>query len=88
MLPMAMDRTTAEPSGSAGTIHSLVAALTVYDVYKGLIPIRGTMATRRKTATHGTLSLTPRVSAMLESKHVAGYGLYLTRLAISRRTLL
>ena len=38
VLPMAMDRTTAEPTGSAGTIHSLIAALTVYDAYKGLVP--------------------------------------------------
>ena len=38
VLPMAMDRITAAPTGSAGTIHSLIGALTVYDAYKGLIP--------------------------------------------------
>ncbi|KAI9449115.1 Six-hairpin glycosidase-like protein [Lactarius psammicola] len=38
VLPMAMDKTTAEPTGSPGTIHSLISALSLYNAYKGLIP--------------------------------------------------
>src|SRR6266702_709310 len=38
VLPMAMDKTTAAPTGSPGTIHSLISALSLYNSYKGLIP--------------------------------------------------
>lgn len=38
VLPMAMDRTTAQPTGARGTIHCLIASLSVYNAYKGLVP--------------------------------------------------
>jgi glucoamylase len=38
VLPMAIDRTTGLPVGPRGTIHCLVAAISVYDAYNGLIP--------------------------------------------------
>ena len=38
VLPMAMDRITAQPTGARGTIHCLIASLSVYNAYKGLIP--------------------------------------------------
>jgi glucoamylase len=38
VLPMAMNGTTGEPVGPRGTIHCLVAALSLYDAYNGLIP--------------------------------------------------
>ena len=38
VLPMAMDRITAQPTGSRGTIHCLIASLSLYNAYKGLVP--------------------------------------------------
>jgi glucoamylase len=38
ILPLGFDRTTGEPVGPRGAILSLAAALTVFDVYNGLIP--------------------------------------------------
>jgi len=38
VLTMAIDRTTGLPVGPRGTIHCVVAAITVYDAYNGLIP--------------------------------------------------
>ena len=38
VLPMAMDRITAQPTGARGTIHCLIASLSVYNAYKGLVP--------------------------------------------------
>ena len=38
VLTMAIDRTTGLPVGPRGTIHNLLAAISVYDAYNGLIP--------------------------------------------------
>jgi hypothetical protein len=38
ILPLGFDRTTGEPVAPRGAILSLVAALTVFDAYNGLIP--------------------------------------------------
>jgi hypothetical protein len=38
VLPMAMDRITTKPTGSQGTIHCLIASLSLYNTYKGLVP--------------------------------------------------
>jgi glucoamylase len=38
ILPMAIEKTTGEPMGPRGTLHSLVAVLGVYEAYIGLIP--------------------------------------------------
>jgi glucoamylase len=38
VLTMAIDRTTGLPVGPRGTIHCVVAAISVYDAYNGLIP--------------------------------------------------
>jgi glucoamylase len=38
VLTMAIDRTTGLPVGPRGTIHCVVAGISVYDAYNGLIP--------------------------------------------------
>ena len=38
VLRMAMDKDTAEPTGSRGIIHCLVASLSLHNAYNGLIP--------------------------------------------------
>jgi glucoamylase len=38
ILSMAIDRVTGEPVGPRGTLHSLVAAIGVFDAYNGFIP--------------------------------------------------
>jgi hypothetical protein len=38
VLTLAIDRTTGKPVGPRGTVHCLVAAMSVHDVYNGLIP--------------------------------------------------
>ena len=38
ILTMAIDRTTGQPVGPRGTIHCVVAAISVFDAYNGLIP--------------------------------------------------
>jgi hypothetical protein len=38
VLTLAIDRTTGQPVGPRGTVHCLVAAMSVHDVYNGLIP--------------------------------------------------
>lgn len=38
VLPMAIDRTTGLPVGPRATIHCLIAAISAYDAYNGLIP--------------------------------------------------
>lgn len=38
VLPLAIDGTTGKPVGPRGAIHCLVAALSVYDAYNGLVP--------------------------------------------------
>jgi glucoamylase len=38
VLTMAIDRVTGLPVGPRGTVHCVVAAISVYDAYNGLIP--------------------------------------------------
>ena len=38
VLPLAIDRTTGEPTGPRGVIHSQTAVLGAYDAYSGLVP--------------------------------------------------
>jgi len=38
VLPLAIDGTTGKPVGPRGALHCLVAALSVYDAYNGLVP--------------------------------------------------
>ena len=38
VLTLAIDRTTGQPVGPRGTVHCLVSAMSVHDVYNGLIP--------------------------------------------------
>jgi glucoamylase len=38
VLTLAIDRTTGKPVGPRGTVHCLVAAMSVRDVYNGMIP--------------------------------------------------
>ena len=38
VLPLAIDRTTGDPTGPRGVIHCQSAVLSVYDAYNGLIP--------------------------------------------------